>query len=482
MTNKLLKRQTPLRALLLSGALAAGAAGLVGCQEINQPTTTLTQAQWQEVKSNLLEDAPEVQYPVGANFDDKIEFIGFDIDKPLVAGQPITVTWYWKALADLKDNWQVFVHLDASEKSYRQHLDHHPMDGLYQTGRWKKDQIIKDIQKVTVNRDYPAGQAVPYIGFYKGDKRLPIKNEVKKTQDNRVIGPALVVKNDAQKKEAASLPTYEVGRVDDKELARAKIDGKLDEAFWESAEPVMLAPLGSAPDLKTEVRVVRGSEHLYIGATLPDEHIWSTLEKRDADLWTEEVFEVYIDTDRSGEDYLELQINPLGTIFDARFEQQLGRGEGSRQEQIDRARAWDMEGLESAVAVEGTINDDSDKDKAWSVELKLPFSAIPGAEGAPKDGDTWAVNFYRFDRPEDKVSHAYAWSKPTTGDFHQFERFGDLKFGAAAGSEKPTRSVEAKTLQLNQPDNSTPRLKLNPDQMKNLQKKVEERREKRTKD
>jgi hypothetical protein len=420
--------------LVLAGALAGGAA-LTGCQEVNQPTTTLTQAQWQEVKAHILTEAPDPQYPVGARFGDKIELIGFDISNPLVAGKPVTFTWYWKALSDIEDNWKVFVHFDSSEKSFRQHLDHHPLGGLYQTGRWKKGQIIKDVQKITIESDYPNGQAVPYIGFYKGDQRLPIKNGVKKTQDRRVIGPALVVKNAKQKAEPA-LPTYSVARVDDAALEGAKIDGKLDEAFWKSAKPISLTPFGAAPDLKTEVRVARGADHLLIGAHLPDEHVWSKLDERDADTWTEEVFEVYIDRGRDGKDYLELQINPLGTIFDANFAERLGRGEGTRDEQIDRARAWNLEGLESAVAVDGTANDESDKDKSWTVELKIPFSAIPGIEGAPKDGAAWAANFYRYDRPDDKRTFASAWSKPNGGSFHQVERFGTLQFGKAANAQK----------------------------------------------
>merc|ERR1711974_65520 len=69
--------------------------GAAACQEVEQPTTVLTQEQWNEVKSNILSKAPEPQYKVGAQFDDKIELIGFDVTEPIAAGKPATFTWYW---------------------------------------------------------------------------------------------------------------------------------------------------------------------------------------------------------------------------------------------------------------------------------------------------------------------------------------------------------------------------------------------------
>lgn len=411
------------------------AGGLVGCQEVDQPKTTLTQKQWQEVKANLLDEKPNTDYPIGAKFGDKIELIGFDVSKPLEAGKKATFTWYWKALDDIEDNWKVFVHFDSSKRAYRQNLDHQPLDGLYQTGRWKKGQIIKDVQQVTIDKNYPGGQAVPYIGFFKKNQRLPIANDVKKTNDRRVIGPPLTVKNTSTGKGAnagkAKLPTYMVPTRDAKSLEGFKLDGKLDDKVWADSKDVGLQSFGAAPNLNTKVHVFRTEDALYIGAMLPDENVWSELKDRDSNTWTEEVFEVYIDKDRDGKDYMELQINPLGTIFDAHFAQRLGRGKGSRDEQINRAKSWNMQGLETAIHVDGTVNDKSDKDKSWSVEIKLPFEGIPGVDREPKDGESWAANFYRYDRPAkgDKRTYAYAWSKPNGGSFHQVERFGNLHFG-----------------------------------------------------
>ncbi|MFW5966769.1 MAG: carbohydrate-binding family 9-like protein [Persicimonas sp.] len=430
--------------VFVAGALWLGL-GAINCQKVDKPKTTLTQKQWKEVKSHILDEEPDVDFPVGANYDDKIELVGFDVSTPLKAGESATFTWYWKALEDIDDNWKIFVHFDSSEKSYRQNLDHHPMEGLYRTGRWKEGQIIEDIQKVDINSDFPEGQAVPYVGFFRGNKRMPIKNDVKKTDDRRVIGPTLDIesgKKSADKPDRDEPPSLTATELDSDDDVEVEVDGKLDEEIWDEATAVDLEPLSSAKPRDTRVQLAYDDQKLYVGARLEDEHIWSEHKDRDSRTWEEEVFEVFIDPEgRDGDDYVELQINPLGTIFDANFEEQLGSGEGSRDEQIKEASSWDLEGLESSVHVEGTVNDDSDTDDYWSVELAIPFEELPATDGAPDE--EWAVNFYRYDRPDDDTTHAYAWSAPTSGSFHQVERFGTVAFGDSEADDESSK-IEAK--------------------------------------
>lgn len=419
-----------LSAIALASALTLSTQ--TGCQEVEEPITVLTQEQWTEVKKNLLEQAPSPKYKIGAIFNDEIELIGFDVEEPLVAGRPTTFTWYWKALKDINQNWQVFVHFDSQSESFRQNLDHHPMNGLYQTGRWKKDQIIKDVQKVTIRDNYPDGSAIPFIGFFRGDTRMTVKNDVKKTNDNRVIGPTLKVKGNAATSKAAQNLTYTLQLASEEHAAEVKVDGKLDETIWNRAPVFNLTPMGNAPALDTSVKAFWTGTDLYIGAVLTDTHIWGTLKERDDSLWNEEVFEIFIAPEGPSGEYIELQVSPLGTIFDAYFKQRLGRGEGTRQEQIDRARAWNLEGLEVAVNVDGTVNDKSDQDKSWTIEIKIPLDQIPAMKEKPTADSAWSVNLYRFDRPETNVSNAYGWSTKPRGDFHRIEQFGTFRFAQSS--------------------------------------------------
>ena len=433
----------PTRPLLYALA-AASLLGGVACQEVEQPTTVLTQAQWKEVQKNILteDQAPTPQYKVGANFEDKIELVGFDVDGPLKAGEKARFTWYWKALEDIDENWQVFVHLDSNAEPYRQNLDHVPVGGMYQTSRWKKGQIIKDVQDVTLRADYPAGQATPYIGFWRGKSRMEVANAVPKTDEPqpRVIGPRLTVAGRtgaAAAKAGGPTPTYALRQLDAEAAGALTIDGKLDEAAWDELPVANLSPFGNAKAQASVFKAFLTDEHLVVGANLEDTHAWGTLKERDASTWTEEVVELFLDLDGDGKDYLELQVTPTGTIFDAHFPTRLGTGEGSRDAQIDRAKAFDVKGLESGVHVDGTVNKADDRDTSWSVELKIPLESLPGYEAAPKPGQTWAANVYRFDRPKEGTTYAYGWSTKPRGDFHQVDGFGRWKIASSATVQRP---------------------------------------------
>jgi hypothetical protein len=71
-----------------------------------------------------------------------------------------------------------------------------------------------------------------------------------------------------------------------------------------------------------------------------------------------------------------------------------------------RGRRWgfldfDMPGLQTAVNVQGSINDNSDVDKGWTVELAIPWQSLAfmfnGRSGAPAVGSTLRCDFSRFE-------------------------------------------------------------------------------------
>ena len=109
-----------------------------------------------------------------------------------------------------------------------------------------------------------------------------------------------------------------------------------------------------------------------------------------------------------------------------------------RQAQMD----WES-GMKAAVKVNGTLNKRTDVDKGWTVELKLPLSAVKGRAAKPiqippKVGDKWRANLFRMDVPKGKPRQASAWSPPHRGDFHTLDRFGTLVFADPSGSVGPS--------------------------------------------
>lgn len=237
------------------------------------------------------------------------------------------------------------------------------------------------------------------------------------------------------------------------------MDGRLDDDAWAAAPWTadfvdIEGPSRPAPPLRTRVKMLWDDEYLYVAAELEEPHVWATLTERDAVIYHDDDFEVFIDPDGDTYEYYELEVNALGTVWDLFLTKPYR--DGGRA--ID---AWDVRGLVHGVDVDGTLNDPSDRDRGWSVELALPWSvleeAAPG-RGPPSPGDTWRMNFARVDwdvRVEDGryvketdpetgrplPEHNWAWTPQWAVNMHAPEHWGRVTFvgpdGAGAGGRRP---------------------------------------------
>lgn len=184
-------------------------------------------------------------------------------------------------------------------------------------------------------------------------------------------------------------------------------------AFWRGVEPVALRNNlgGLAPTQGTCVRTAWNEREWRVLFEIEDAHPWATLTARDAELWTEEAVEVFIDPVGDLESYFEVEINPLGAVCDLVLRR---TASGWRKE-----FAWDVEGL--ATQVRRTPS-------GWAAELAIPFDAVTGAP--PEPGTRWRVNFLRIDRPGGAGTEAdlSAWSPTGIRNFHRPASFGTVEF------------------------------------------------------
>jgi len=168
---------------------------------------------------------------------------------------------------------------------------------------------------------------------------------------------------------------------------------------------------GAVPRLRTAVRIGVRNGDLCVRFDGRDDGVVATLTERDAPLWREDVFEVFLSPEEPARTYFEFEVNPLGALFDARVESpSLGR-DGMRV-----ATEWSCDGFSARVAV---------RPGRWSASIRIPLTPLCGKTRPER----WRANFYRVDRgAEDEYS---AWSptgvKPP--DFHVPEKFGVLRMG-----------------------------------------------------
>jgi hypothetical protein len=128
------------------------------------------------IEDTVLKAAPEAQHRVGANYEDRVELVGYDLHLPggdsVGAGQRFEVTWYWRVLGEAPTGYEVFVHIDGH--GLRLNGDHVPVGGRYPTKLWEKGDVIVDTQELTVPANYPIGDYAMHVGLFSGSKRLEV--------------------------------------------------------------------------------------------------------------------------------------------------------------------------------------------------------------------------------------------------------------------------------------------------------------------
>ena len=231
--------------------------------------------------------------------------------------------------------------------------------------------------------------------------------------------PLLVPPVQASPKAPAVADSYELARTS----ARPERLLAADDAAWAAASPIEWGP---AP-YPTRFRALWSDAGLYLRFDATDPSPWHTMTRRDEHLWDEEVVEIFLDPDRSGRDYYELEINPANVVCDLRMIAPWPDKKGD----ID----WNLAGLETRVVALGGAS----KPHGWTATAFLPWKglgALPSAARValpPKPGDAWRFNVFRIKRPGGKASPEKdavfaAWSPPSVKSFHDAGAFRDLVF------------------------------------------------------
>ncbi|MDA8850162.1 carbohydrate-binding family 9-like protein [Flavobacteriaceae bacterium] len=231
------------------------------------------------------------------------------------------------------------------------------------------------------------------------------------------------------------------------------IDGKPDELVWDSIEwssDFIDIEGVKTPKYQTNVKIVWDDTYFYILAKIEEPHVWADITQHDAVIFHNNDFEVFIDPDGDTHNYYELEINALNTVWD------LFITKPYRELNSPVLNDWHITGLKSAVHIDGTLNDASDTDKGWTLEMAIPWSVYKTSyyqDVVPRD-TFWRVNFSRvnwdyeltdgvYSRKKDLKGaflHEYnwVWSPQGVVNMHEPEKWGYVYFSSSqAGTETP---------------------------------------------
>jgi len=231
------------------------------------------------------------------------------------------------------------------------------------------------------------------------------------------------------------------------------IDGKADESSWGKVswtDDFIDIEGVKTPTYRTRMKMMWDDVHFYFYTELEEPHIWGDITKKDAVVFYNNDFEIFIDPDGDTHNYYEFEMNALNTIWDL-FITKPYRDIGNLV-----LNNWDYKDIKTAVQIDGTLNDPSDIDKKWTIEIAIPWKSINETYDekivSPK-GETWRVNFSRVnwdynlidgkyhrkkDKKTDKYLHEYNWVWSPQGviNMHEPEHWGYVYFSEKKVGEK----------------------------------------------
>ncbi|MCF6177496.1 MAG: beta-N-acetylglucosaminidase domain-containing protein [Victivallaceae bacterium] len=190
-----------------------------------------------------------------------------------------------------------------------------------------------------------------------------------------------------------------------KSSAGVKLDGKLDDAAWQSAESwtgFIKAKTFDKAKLQTSFKLLYDKKNLYIAITClenPGYKLKSTIKKHDAKVYLDDCVDIFI-RPKAGDVYFHIIANSAGVIGDATVN--LKDGWVSDKKWSSKAKVF--------------INKSQD---AWTVEMAIPFSAL-GTN--PSIGTKWGFNIGREKPGKKKEFSSFA------GVFHIPTRFWEIVF------------------------------------------------------
>jgi hypothetical protein len=203
-----------------------------------------------------------------------------------------------------------------------------------------------------------------------------------------------------------------------KRTADFELTGDGLSASWGKADWITMAKRKGAATYQTRAKLLYSETGIYGMFDCSDKKITATLKEDFADLWKEDVVEIFFWTDESTPLYFEYELSPLNYELPIIVPNFGGDFFGWRPWHYDEERK-----TRHATKV---IKDDKGNVTSWVGEFFIPYTLLKPLQNVPpKSGTTWRANLYRIDY--DEAYSSWTW-QPVQTNFHDYQRFGTIQF------------------------------------------------------
>jgi len=191
-----------------------------------------------------------------------------------------------------------------------------------------------------------------------------------------------------------------------------KIDGFLEDEAWQQAKATEFL---NQEQIRTEFRFLHDEHNLYLGIVCHEpaiKDIRANVTKRDSNVYSDDSVEIFLNPCKGSEQYLQLIVNSIGTVYDTRIVGQT------------RIPSWELSGLEVKTSI---------SDQAWTIEMRMPIAALLSVlDTLPLrksvTADSWSFNLVR-NRYSGKQK---SWPYAAVNHWLELENYQPLQGVAAA--------------------------------------------------
>jgi len=128
--------------------------------------------------------------PIHINFEGRVALVGYDMDRRKAwPGEAIHLTLYWQGLAEMKDDYTIFVHLLREGHQIWAGADRQPQGGTAPTSTWSAGRVVVDKYELVIEPDAPPDVYEVEVGLYLAEtgERLDILDQEGRLMGNRIL-------------------------------------------------------------------------------------------------------------------------------------------------------------------------------------------------------------------------------------------------------------------------------------------------------
>lgn len=217
--------------------------------------------------------------------------------------------------------------------------------------------------------------------------------------------------------------TEERPRLTVKSAEDFEVTGTGEHETWRRADWVTLRQRESdGHPYESRFKTLYSNTGLYFLMEGTDRKLTATMNEDFMDLWTEDVFEVFLWTDERYPVYFEYEISPLNRELAILIPNFGGQFLGWRPWHYERDRL-----TRKATSTSGGPKQSHASIQGWRAEFFIPFALLrPLQNVPPRPGTRWRANFYRMDYDDGRRTQ-WEWAR-VSKTFHEYDKFGDLLF------------------------------------------------------